>query len=195
MSWRQSIFLIENFKYKKFSLISPWNFSLNKTNLLSHPVICLHDHIVGNVASAPPALAPVKAVSVLLAVDFDGVALVKGQLFLAGVGVRRHGGRVVVEQRHEPAHPARATLRRRPRPAPPVLVAGAASVESGVSAAALAVVVAVVVRRPLVAAAHVLLLRGRRRPAPLHVRAGAVVAAPLKVVLAVVLAVRVLGDF
>lgn len=163
---------------------------------MTHPIICFHDHVVGDVAPAAPALAPVEAVSVFLAVDLDAVALIKGQLLLTGVGVRRHGGRIVVEKRHEPAHAAR-TLRRRPRPPTPVLVAGAAAVESGIAAAALAVVVALVVRRPLMAAAaaHVLLLGWRRRPTPLHVRAGAVVAAPLKVVLAVVLAVRVFGDF
>lgn len=48
-------------------------------------------------------LAPVEAVGVLVAGDLDELALAEAQLLVAGVGVGAHGGRVVVEERHEDA--------------------------------------------------------------------------------------------
>ncbi len=58
-------------------------------------------HVAGDVSCPVAGLAPVEPVCVLLTVDLDQLPLPEGEFLVAGVRVRGHGGRVVVEQGDE----------------------------------------------------------------------------------------------
>lgn len=65
----------------------------------------LGHHVARHETNAAVALSFVESILVLAAVDLDEVPFLERQLLVGSVRIGRHGLRVVVEQRNEPAHP------------------------------------------------------------------------------------------